>query len=76
MRARYEGARFEDDLNTLELAASTVVDARASWRINAASEVYLAADNLFDEDVETGQSFGLTNYGAPRLVSVGITWRR
>jgi outer membrane receptor protein involved in Fe transport len=75
-RARYEGERFEDDLNTLELAASTVVDLRAGWRLNARSEVYLAADNVFDEDVETGQSFGLTNYGAPRLVSVGITYRR
>jgi len=75
-RARYEGARFEDDLNTLELAASTVVDVRAGWRINEAAEVYLAADNLTDEDVETGQSFGLTNYGAPRLISVGLTYRR
>lgn len=75
-RARHEGARFEDDLNTRELAAATVVDVRAEWRLTQAAAVYLAADNVLDEDVETGQSFGLVNYGAPRLVSVGLTYRR
>ena len=53
-----------------------MVDVRAEWRLTEASTVYLAADNLLDEDVETGQSFGLVNYGAPRLVTVGLTYRR
>lgn len=75
-RVRREGARFEDDLNTTELAASTVVDARAAWMVNAGSEVYVAVDNLTDEAVQTGLSFGLFNYGAPRSVSVGLSVRR
>lgn len=75
-RVRREDARFEDDLNTTELAASTVVDARVAWRIGETNEVYLAADNLTDEDVQTGQSFGLFNYGPPRSISVGISLRR
>lgn len=75
--ARFESKRFEDDLNTRVLAASVSLDARAAWRIDADSEVYLAAENLFDSRVETGETAdGVESFAAPRTVRVGFALRR
>jgi len=75
--ARFESARYEDDLNTRELSPSFAADARAAWRVAPYTEFYLAADNLFDARVEIGESAdGLESFGAPRSVRAGLSYRR
>jgi outer membrane receptor protein involved in Fe transport len=75
--ARYESARWEDDLNSRRLSAGVQVDLRAAWRISERGEVFLAAENLLDEDLEVGETAdGTESYAAPRTVRVGFTFRR
>lgn len=71
--ARYESARFDDDLNSRVLDAAVTLDARAEWELNDQAMLWLAADNLFDEDVEVSETgLGVAGYGPPRTVSAGI----
>jgi outer membrane receptor protein involved in Fe transport len=73
---RYEGRRFVDDLNTLPLAPSTVIDARLDWRITRGLTVYLEAENLFDVAVQQNETTaGLVSYGPPRAILLGLTLR-
>ncbi|MGA0606717.1 TonB-dependent receptor [Phenylobacterium sp. VNQ135] len=74
---RYESMRWEDDLNTRRLAAGVQVDARAAWRLSPTTEVYLAAENLTDEELETGETAdGVESYSIPRTFRVGVSIRR
>lgn len=74
---RYESERFEDDLNSRKLSPALAVDLRAGWRLSPSSEVYLAADNLLDADIEVGETAdGVESYAAPRTLRVGFTLRR
>ena len=71
--ARYESARFDDDLNSRVLDAAVTLDARAEWTLNDRAMLWLAADNLFDENVEVSETgLGVAGYGPPRTVSAGI----
>ena len=76
-RARFLGQQFEDDENQLRLGAALIVDLGASYRLTENTELYLNAENLTDERIETGRSAdGLVNTGSPRLVLGGMryTW--
>jgi outer membrane receptor protein involved in Fe transport len=75
--ARYESKRFEDDLNTRVIRAALVADARVTWALNARTNAFLTAENLFGvkEAVSVGTD-GVVSYGAPRVVSVGVSFRR
>ena len=75
--ARYESKRFEDDLNTRVIRAAVVADARATWMLNPHASLYVAAENLFaaSEPTAVGTD-GVVSYGAPRIVSVGVSIRR
>lgn len=74
---RYESARWEDDLNSRRLSAGVQFDTRAAWSFAANAEVYVAAENLFDEDLEVGETAdGVASYAAPRTIRVGVTYRR
>lgn len=74
---RYESMRWEDDLNTRKLGAGVQLDLRAAWRLDARSEVYLAAENLLDEELEVGETAdGVESFSAPRTVRIGFAWRR
>lgn len=74
---RYESERWEDDLNSRRLSAGVQLDARASWRLADHAEVYLAAENLFDEELEVGETADrVESYSAPRSLRVGVTIRR
>jgi outer membrane receptor protein involved in Fe transport len=71
-RVRWFGAQFEDDQNTLRLAAATIVDMSASIALSKNAELFVSAENLLDERVETGRAAtGLVNIGTPRLLLVG-----
>jgi outer membrane receptor protein involved in Fe transport len=72
-RARYESRRFEDDLNSRGLGAAVTLDARADWRINDTASLWLAADNLFDAEVEVSETgTGVEGVGPPRTISAGV----
>lgn len=71
---RYEGARFDDDLNTLRLGAATTVDLRAAWRPRPNLVLFVEAANLFDVAVATGEtSNGVFSYGPPRMILAGVS---
>jgi outer membrane cobalamin receptor len=73
---RYESARFDDDLNTRELDAAWSADLRFEQALGAHALVFVAADNVFDAAVETGATAdGVTLYGAPRAVRLGVRLR-
>ena len=74
---RYESLRYEDDQNSRKLKAGFQADARASWRFAADTDVYLAVENLADAAIAVGQTAdGTTSYAEPRMVRVGVTYRR
>jgi outer membrane cobalamin receptor len=73
---RYEGDRFDDDLNTLKINAGTGVNGRVAWRLTEAASVYVAAENLFNANLQTGRSAAnVVTYDAPRMVQVGLNLR-
>jgi outer membrane receptor protein involved in Fe transport len=74
---RYEGTRFEDDQNLRRLSPALGVDVRAAWRFSDEAEVYLAAENVFDANIEVGETAdGIESFAAPRLVRIGFSFRR
>ncbi len=74
---RYESARFDDDQNTRPIAAGTGVNARLEYRVLGAASLYVSAENLLDADIETGRTAAdVVSYDAPRVVTVGIAYRR
>ena len=74
--ARYETARFDDDLNTLRLAPAITANARAEWAFTNRLSVFMAVDNLFDAAVQTAQAADHTlSYDAPRMVRIGVRLR-
>jgi len=75
-RLRWESRRFEDDLNSRVLSVGLQADAQATWRATRSVELYLAADNLFDAAVETGETAdGTESFAAPRTVRAGVRFR-
>ncbi|WP_284878254.1 TonB-dependent receptor [Brevundimonas sp. MEB006b] len=73
LAARYESSRFDDDLNSRVLDAAMTLDARAEWAFTPNATLWMAADNLFDEDVEVSETgTGVAAYGPPRTVSIGL----
>lgn len=74
-QARYEGDRFDDDLNTRRIDAGTGVDGRVEWRLTSSASVYVAAENLFNANLQTGHSAAdVTTWAAPRMVRVGLNF--
>lgn len=73
LAARYESSRFDDDLNSRVLDAAVTLDGRAEWAFMPNATLWMAADNLFDEDVEVSKTgTGVAGYGPPRTVSIGL----
>ncbi|MDP3489527.1 MAG: TonB-dependent receptor [Phenylobacterium sp.] len=74
---RHEGPRFEDDLNSRTLGAATTLDLQVGWRLAPEAELYLAADNILDAEIETARAGdGLLTLGAPRTLRIGYALRR
>ncbi len=73
----HESERFEDDQNTRELGAATVLDLRAEQRLLQGVSAYAALDNALGADVETAETVdGIESLGPPRAFRVGIVLRR
>jgi outer membrane receptor protein involved in Fe transport len=74
--ARWESARWEDDLNTRRLSAALNVDARLSLALNRHAALELAAENLLDDEIETGETAdGIESFAPPRRLSIGLVLR-
>ena len=76
-QVRFMGEQFEDDLNTLRLAAATVIDLSVRVAVGTRAELFLNGENLGSHRIETGRSSdGLVNIGTPRLLLFGFRlWR-
>jgi outer membrane receptor protein involved in Fe transport len=71
--SRWTDRQFDDDENTLVLAAAGVIDASLSGPLTKRVSLTLAAENIGDRAVPVARGAGgLTNYGAPRSFRGGI----
>jgi outer membrane receptor protein involved in Fe transport len=68
---RVTGAQFEDDQNAFVLRRATVVDVYAGRSIVRQLQVFVAAENLFDNEYDVGRTPILTT-GLPRAVRAGV----
>lgn len=74
---RWESDRFDDDLNSRVLKGAVIADLRADWALRPGVDLYLAADNLFDEEVEVSETgTGVAGYGPPRTLRLGARLSR
>ena len=74
---RYESARYDDDINTRRLKAAVETNLRADWALTRSTTVYVAADNVLNEDIPTGVTAdGAVSYDAPRVFRIGFSLRR
>ena len=70
---RFVDEQFEDDLNSLELGSSVLVDFAVSVPVGPRLLVFLRAENVFDEELEAGRTAdGLLTMGTPFLVHGGF----
>ena len=70
-QARVTGMQFDDDQNTLELAAFWVVDAYASHALDRRLHAFVAMENLFNVEYDVGRTPNRT-IGLPRTVRGGL----
>jgi outer membrane receptor protein involved in Fe transport len=71
VQARAFGSQFDDDLNTLLLERYGLVDISASQQLLRELNVFVAVENLFDKDYDTGKT-PLRTVGWPRTARIGI----
>ncbi len=77
LQARYAASMFEDDQNQRMLGTLHTLDLFASVRVKGPLEVFVAAENLFDDEYDTGRT-PVRTVGTPRTVRAGIRlgWTR
>lgn len=74
--ARYESARFDDDLNTRRLGEALTLDLRYEQTLTPHTAAFIALDNALDAEIETGATAdGVTLYGAPSAFRLGLRVR-
>lgn len=70
---RYVGSSYGDDANTVKVAAYTVVDAMASYKVTKNVTLAVNAKNLFDKKYITTTYYGSSYYGNRRTVLGTLT---
>lgn len=75
LQARWTGDQFDDDRNQFPLESFATVDALLSRPVGRGLEVFVAAENLFDEGYEIGRT-PVRTLGPPRSVRVGVRFER
>ena len=74
--ARYLGARFDNDLNTGEIAASFLLDVRLRRQLTSRLSAFASVQNLFDAVAEMSHDAnGFIRVGAPRTLVGGLRVR-
>ena len=74
LQARWVGATYEDDRNTLVLESALVLDLLMGREIPGGFELFAAAENLLDAEVVVGRT-PVRRLGAPRTFRAGIRFR-
>ena len=66
--------QFDDTLEMRALDGYITADAFLGYRLTERMQLYATAENLFDTEIETGQSSGggLVSVGRPFLASIGL----
>ena len=72
---RFIGEQFDDDRNQFLLDESSMINARAGWRLRQSLEIFGAIENAFDEEQDVGRT-PLRTIGLPRTARVGVRWSR
>lgn len=70
-QVRAAGQQYEDDLNTLVLTPFRVVDVSFSRPVSGGLQAFVAVENLFDTEIQTGRT-PVTKIGWPRMLRVGL----
>lgn len=70
LEARYWGRQFDDDRNTFELDAGTVVNVMAAARFRYA-QIFTSIENLFDAEIDAGRT-PLRTLAQPRMWQLGV----
>lgn len=74
--ARYLGARFDNDLNTGEIAGSFLLDIRFRRQLTSRLSAFASVQNLFDAIAEMSHDAnGFIRVGAPRTLVGGLRVR-
>ncbi len=75
VQVRVAGEQFEDDANSRVLDRYVTMDAYVARDLGAGFEAFVAAENLFDETIQSGRSAdGVVSVAAPRLVRGGLRY--
>ena len=68
---RYIGRQFDDDRNVFSLDRSSMVDARAGWRVTRGFEIFAAVENALDAEQDVGKT-PFRTIGLPRTSRIGF----
>ncbi len=71
VQARFSGEQFDDDVNEFVLGAYGVVDFQVSRAVTQGLVGFVAVENLFDKDYDTGRT-PIRLIGWPRTIRVGM----
>lgn len=71
LQGRASSSQFDDDQNLFRLGSYFTMDALVSRRIARSLEVFVAAENLFNQRYEVGKT-PVTTVGPPILVRAGL----
>ncbi len=74
LQARWIGAAWEDDRNTLVLDSAFLLDLLVARRLTGRLELFVAAENLLDADVVVGRT-PVRKLGASRAIRAGVRFR-
>ncbi len=77
VQARAFGSQYDDDLNAFKLNGYGVIDATASQQVVRGVNVFMALENLFNADYDTGRTprtglADLRTIGYPRSFRAGV----
>jgi outer membrane receptor protein involved in Fe transport len=73
LEARHVGARYDDDLNEVQLDAFWLLGLRVNRAIGRGLTAHVKVENLLDEEFETARTrAGIADMGAPRWITAGI----
>jgi len=75
LRARYRGSRYDDTENLEIIASHVLVDVSLSRPIRSSWEIFVGAQNLFQESYVISYGSDGDAIGAPRIARFGVRFR-
>lgn len=77
VQARAFGSQYDDDLNVFKLNGYGVIDLSASQQVTRGVNLFMAMENVFDSDYDTGRTprtglLDLRTIGFPRAFRAGV----